>query len=86
MGRSAGDDRDVLAIAGDAVDNIGSALFEKPAANYCAEFRQLARCWRGLGQVKLAENARINSRRAELILQNRKMVELDCHLPLPSAD
>ena len=75
---------DVLAIAGDAVDNIrGIGIGRKPAAKLLREFGSLDALLAGLDQVKLPKTRDKIETARERILQNRKMVELDCHLPLP---
>jgi DNA polymerase-1 len=75
---------DVLAIAGDAVDNIrGVGIGRKAAAKLLREFGSLDALLEGLGQVKLPKTRDKLEMAREQILQNRKMVELDCHLPLP---
>lgn len=76
---------DVLAIAGDAVDNIrGIGIGRKAAAKLLREFGSLDALLRGLDQVKLPKTRDKLETAREQILQNRKMVELDCHLPLPA--
>ncbi len=75
---------DVLAIAGDAVDNIkGVGIGRKAAAKLLREFGSLEALLAGLDQVKLPKTRDKLETARETILQNRKMVELDCHLPLP---
>ncbi|MEP6976271.1 MAG: 5'-3' exonuclease H3TH domain-containing protein [Spartobacteria bacterium] len=75
---------DVLAIAGDAVDNIrGIGLGRKTAAKLLREFGSLDALLAGLDKVKLPKTRDKIETAREQILQNRKMVELDCHLPLP---
>jgi 5'-3' exonuclease len=75
---------DVLAIAGDAVDNIrGVGIGRKAAAKLLREFGSLDALLQGLDQVKLPKTRDKLETAREQILQNRKMVELDCHLPLP---
>jgi 5'-3' exonuclease len=78
---------DVLALTGDSVDNIPgvSGLGRKTAAALIQEFGGLEPL---LAKVEKVKNARtreklINAR--QQILQNRKMVDLDCHLELPVA-
>ena len=77
---------DVLALAGDSVDNIpGVGLGRKTAAALIREFGGLEAL---LGKIDKVKNQRtreklLNAR--EQILQNRKMVELDCDLKLPVA-
>jgi 5'-3' exonuclease len=76
---------DVLAIAGDAVDNIrGIGLGRKTAAKLLREFGSLDALLAGLDKVKLPKTRDKIETAREQILQNRKMVELDCHLPLPA--
>jgi len=76
---------DVLAIAGDAVDNIrGVGIGRKAAAKLLREFGSLDALLEGLDQVKLPKTRDKLETAREQILQNRKMVELDCHLPLPA--
>jgi 5'-3' exonuclease len=75
---------DVLALAGDSVDNIpGVGLGRKSAAALIREFGGLESLLANLGKVKSARTREklINSR--DQILENRKMVDLDCHLELP---
>jgi 5'-3' exonuclease len=76
---------DVLAIAGDAVDNIpGVGLGRKAAAKLIREFGDLERLLASLDKVK-SERTREKLRAGhDQILQNRKMVALDCHLELPA--
>jgi 5'-3' exonuclease len=78
---------DVLALTGDSVDNIPGVpgLGRKTAAALIQEFGGLEPL---LAKVDKVKNARtreklINAR--QQILQNRKMVDLDCHLELPVA-
>jgi 5'-3' exonuclease len=77
---------DVLAIAGDAVDNIpGVGIGRKAAAKLLREFGSLDALLNGLDQIKTPRTReKLKASRAR-VLQNRKMVELDCHLPLPVA-
>jgi 5'-3' exonuclease len=75
---------DVLALAGDSVDNIpGVGLGRKTAAALIREFGGLESLLANLDKVKSARTREklMNSR--EQILENRKMVDLDCHLELP---
>jgi 5'-3' exonuclease len=75
---------DVLALAGDSVDNIpGIGLGRKTAAALIREFGGLAPLLANLDNVKSTRTREklVNSR--EQILQNRKMVDLDCDLDLP---
>jgi 5'-3' exonuclease len=75
---------DVLAIAGDSVDNIpGAGLGRKAAAKLIQEFGNLDKLLEKLDNVK-SEKTREKLRAArDQILQNRKMVALDCDLELP---
>jgi 5'-3' exonuclease len=75
---------DVLALAGDSVDNIpGVGLGRKTAAALIREFGGLDSLLANIDRVKSARTREklINSR--DQILENRKMVDLDCHLELP---
>jgi DNA polymerase-1 len=75
---------DVLALAGDSVDNIpGIGLGRKTAAALIREFGGLDSLLANIDKVKSAQTREklMNSR--EQILENRKMVDLDCHLELP---
>src|SRR6266487_3209081 len=77
---------DVLALTGDSVDNIpGIGLGRKTAAALVREFGGLQALLANIDKVK---NQRIREKLAnarDQILQNRKMVDLDCHLGLPVA-
>jgi 5'-3' exonuclease len=75
---------DVLALAGDSVDNIpGVGLGRKTAAALIREFGGLEALLVNLDKVKNARTREklVNSRGQ--ILENRKMVDLDCQLELP---
>jgi 5'-3' exonuclease len=75
---------DVLALAGDSVDNIpGVGLGRKTAAALIREFGGLESLLANIDRVKSARTREklINSR--DQILENRKMVDLDCDLELP---
>jgi 5'-3' exonuclease len=75
---------DVLALAGDSVDNIpGVGLGRKTAATLIREFGGLESLLANIDKVKSARTREklINSR--DQILENRKMVDLDCDLELP---
>jgi len=75
---------DVLALAGDSVDNIpGVGLGRKTAAALIREFGGLGSLLTNIDKVKSARTREklINSR--DQILENRKMVDLDCDLELP---
>ncbi len=76
---------DVLALSGDSVDNIPgvAGLGRKTASALIREFGGLERLLANIDKVK-SDKMRIKLTAArEQILQNRKMVELDCHLDLP---
>lgn len=77
---------DVLAIAGDSVDNIpGAGIGRKAAAKLIQEFGSLEKLLDQVDKVK-SEKSREKLRTArDQILQNRKMVALDCDLELPVA-
>jgi 5'-3' exonuclease len=75
---------DVLALAGDSVDNIpGVGLGRKTAAALIREFGGLDSLLANIDKVKNARTREklMNSR--DQVLQNRQMVDLDCHLDLP---
>jgi 5'-3' exonuclease len=75
---------DVLALAGDSVDNIpGVGLGRKTAAALIREFGGLELLLANIDRVKSARTREklINSR--DQILENRRMVDLDCDLELP---
>jgi 5'-3' exonuclease len=75
---------DVLALTGDSVDNIpGIGLGRKTAAALIREFGGLDSLLANLDRVKSARTREklLNSR--QQVLDNRKMVDLDCHLDLP---
>ena len=75
---------DVLAIAGDSVDNIpGAGIGRNVAAGLIREFGSLKNL---LANVEKVKNTRTREKLAaarEQILQNRHMVELDCEMDLP---
>jgi 5'-3' exonuclease len=77
---------DVLALTGDSVDNIpGVGLGRKTAAALIREHGSLEALLANIDKVK---NQRAREKLAngrDQILQNRKMVDLDCHLELPVA-
>src|SRR5205085_9986691 len=78
---------DVLALSGDSVDNIPgvAGLGRKTAASLIKEFGNLERLLANIEKVK-SDRMRIKLTAArEQILQNRKMVELDCEMELPVA-
>lgn len=75
---------DVLAIAGDSVDNIpGAGIGRKAAAALLSEHGGLDGLLSNLDKVKSARSREKLTAAREQILQNRKMVELDCDTPLP---
>ena len=75
---------DVLALSGDAVDNIPSAGFgRKTAATLLREHGGLESLFANIDSVKSARNRENLIAGREQIQQNRKMVELDCDTKLP---
>ena len=75
---------DVLAIAGDSVDNIpGIGIGRKAAAALLMEHRNLEGLLQNIEQVKSARSREKLQAGREQVLQNRKMVALDCETPLP---
>src|SRR5881227_3720708 len=75
---------DVLALTGDSVDNIpGIGLGRKTAAALIREFGGLEPLLANVDKVKNQRTREklVNAR--DQILQNRKMVELDCDMKLP---
>jgi 5'-3' exonuclease len=75
---------DVLAITGDSVDNIpGAGLGRKTAAALIREHGGLEELLQNLEAVKSQRNREKLAGARERILQNRQMVELDCHIELP---
>ncbi|MEP6955790.1 MAG: 5'-3' exonuclease H3TH domain-containing protein, partial [Chthoniobacterales bacterium] len=75
---------DVLAIAGDSVDNIpGAGIGRKAAAALLKEHGGLTALLANIDAVKSARSREKLLAAKEQILQNRKMVELDCDTPLP---
>jgi 5'-3' exonuclease len=75
---------DVLAISGDPVDNIpGVGIGRKTAALLISEFGGLEPLLANIDKVKSARNREKLAVGRGQILQNRKMVALDCHLKLP---
>src|ERR1700747_3469520 len=78
---------DVLALTGDSVDNIPgvAGLGRKTASGLIREFGGLEQLLANIDKVK-SDKMRIKLTAARhQILQNRKMVELDCHMELPVA-
>ncbi|MDQ6810045.1 MAG: hypothetical protein M3Z64_11575, partial [Verrucomicrobiota bacterium] len=75
---------DVLAIAGDSVDNIpGAGIGRKAAAALLREHGTLETLLNNLEAVKSVRSREKLTAAREQILQNRKMVELDCSTGLP---
>src|SRR5207237_2540491 len=75
---------EVLAIAGDSVDNIpGVGIGRKTAAGLIREFGGLEQLLANIDKVKSMRNREKLTAGRDQILQNRKMVELDCHTELP---
>jgi len=75
---------DVLAISGDSVDNIpGAGIGRKTAAALVRESGGLEKLLANIDKVKSNRNREKLTVAREQILQNRKMVELDCHTELP---
>jgi DNA polymerase-1 len=75
---------DVLALTGDSVDNIpGIGLGRKTAAALISEFGGLEPLLNNIDKVKSARTREKLANGREQILQNRKMVDLDCHMKLP---
>ncbi len=75
---------DVLALTGDSVDNIpGIGLGRKTAAALIREFGGLEPLLKNIDKVKSARTREKLASAREQILQNRKMVELDCGMELP---
>ncbi|HEY2614183.1 MAG TPA: 5'-3' exonuclease H3TH domain-containing protein [Chthoniobacterales bacterium] len=75
---------DVLAIAGDAVDNIrGVGIGRKAAAALIREHGGLDALLANLDRVKSVRSREKLAAARDQILQNRKMVELECSIELP---
>jgi 5'-3' exonuclease len=75
---------DVLALSGDSVDNIPSAgVGRKTAAKLIREHGNLDSLLKNLDAVKSLRTREKLTNAREQILQNRKMVELDCRTELP---
>ena len=75
---------DVLALTGDTVDNIpGIGLGRKTAAGLIREFGGLEPLLNNIEKVKSAKTREKLANAREQVLQNRKMVELDCRIELP---
>jgi DNA polymerase-1 len=74
----------VLAIAGDSVDNIpGAGIGRKAAAALLKEHGGLEALLNDLSKVKSLRSREKLTAARDQILQNRKMVELDCDTELP---
>jgi DNA polymerase-1 len=77
---------DVLAISGDSVDNIpGVGIGRKTAAALVREFGGLDSLLANTDKVKSVRAREKLASARDQILQNRRMVELDCHMELPVA-
>lgn len=75
---------DVLAISGDSVDNIpGVGIGRKTAATLVREHGNLERLLVNMDQIKAQRTREKLLSGRDQILQNRKMVELDCETELP---
>src|SRR5438309_7401330 len=75
---------DVLALTGDSVDNIpGIGLGRKTAAALICEFGGLDPLLNNIDKVKSVRTREKLANAREQIVQNRKMVELDCRMELP---
>ncbi len=75
---------DVLAIAGDSVDNIpGAGIGRKAAAALVKEHGDLSSLLNNLESVKSVRTREKLAAARDQILQNRRMVELDCATELP---
>ncbi|MEP6602316.1 MAG: 5'-3' exonuclease H3TH domain-containing protein [Spartobacteria bacterium] len=75
---------DVLAIAGDSVDNIpGAGIGRKAAAKLLNEFGNLDQLLAKIDMVKSVKTQEKLRNGREQILQNREMVALDCETALP---
>src|SRR5438876_5414701 len=75
---------DVLAITGDSVDNItGIGLGRKTAAALVREFGGLETLLDNIEKVKSEKTSEKLANAREQVLQNRKMVALDCRIELP---
>jgi DNA polymerase-1 len=76
---------DVLALTGDSVDNIPgvAGLGRKTAAGLLREFGGLEQLLTNLDTIKNQRTREKLVQAREQILQNRKMVDLDCNMELP---
>ena len=76
---------DVLAISGDSVDNIpGAGIGRKTAAGLVREHGSLDKLLASIDKVKSARSREKLLTARDQILQNRKMVQLDCDIELPA--
>ena len=76
---------DVLAISGDSVDNIpGAGIGRKTAAALVREHGSLDKLLANIDKVKSARSREKLLTARDQILQNRKMVQLDCDIELPA--
>ena len=77
---------DVLALAGDSVDNIpGIGIGRKSAAALIRDFGGLEPLLNNIDKVKSVRTREKLANAREQISQNRKMVDLDCDMELPVA-
>jgi DNA polymerase-1 len=77
---------DVLALSGDSVDNIpGIGIGRKSAAALIRDFGGLEPLLNNIDKVKSVRTREKLASAREQILQNRKMVDLDCEMELPVA-
>jgi len=75
---------DVLALTGDSVDNIpGIGIGRKGAAALIREFGGLELLLNNLDKVKSARTREKLANGRAQVLQNRRMVDLDCEMQLP---
>src|SRR6266481_4356915 len=75
---------DVLALTGDSVDNIpGIGIGRKSAAALIRDFGGLEPLLNNIDKVKSVRTREKLANAGEQILQNRKMVDLDCDMELP---
>src|SRR6266511_3195669 len=73
-----------LALTGDSVDNLpGVGLGRKTAAGLIREFGGLEPLLNNIEKVKSAKTREKLANAREQVLQNRKMVQLDCRIELP---
>ena len=76
---------DVLAISGDSVDNIpGAGIGRKTAAALVREHGNLDKLLANIDKVKSVRSREKLLAARDQILQNRKMVQLDCDIELPA--